>query len=552
MWEWHKKEVSKNRKELQNIKEPLSMSNLLGQFLDQLEVSHTRLFVDRLYDEHPHKNNMFGLKKMLDVYGVKTLGVSINSKNLSQLNFPCILHTHNDFVIVQDLGDGMLTYLTHGKQAKATAEDFKKIWTGHALVVEEQTDAQEPDYRKHLREDHIERLKRLSVPVMLALAAFWGIATRFHTFHAFSIVGVTLSIFGILVCSLLLQKQLHGDSRLGDRVCSLLRHADCNSLLDGEKSRVFGVSWSEVGLGYFVATILLLTLYPTSATSVAVVNWIAMCYGIWSVYYQWHVARSWCTLCLAVQVIVWAGGLAAACFAPFLPDIRTFTFSSLVYATIIMVTHYLLASYVSRKERTRAVQQYRALKANEIVAEALIEQGDYYETTQEDSSILFGNPDASLRVTILSNPHCTPCARMHERVERLLSLSSDDLCIQYIFSSFSKELEDSNRYLISLYDKRNTAITFAAYKRWYEEDKFVYREVLKRVGPSVHAEHIEKEMERHRRWCKATGLRETPTILVNGFLLPKELDLEDLAMITNCNIKSKDGRSTKSSATSAR
>lgn len=512
------------------------MNNLLEQFLDQLEVRHTRLFVDKLYNEHPHRNNMYGLKKMLDIFGVRTLGVSVNVKDLSQLNYPCILHTRTDFVVGTAFDGKAVSYIMHGKTLKSSIEEFKKIWTGHALVVEEETEAKEPDFRKHLREDRIEMAKSLSIPSIILLAVIVCIPFNFKTFQIYSFSGIALSMAGVCLCALLLQKQLYGESRLGDRVCSLLRHADCNSLLNGDKSKVFGISWSEVGMGYFIANILLLTLYPVSLCSVATINWFAMCYGVWSVLYQWRVAKNWCALCLTVQVIVWVMGLTAACSVACDFDAKVLILSCLFFALCIMLVHYLITLYVAQKERVQIMQRYRALKVNRNVAKALIEQGDYYETTLDDSTILLGNPNASMRVTILSNPHCNPCATMHTRVAQLLALNADELCVQYIFSSFNKELEDSSRYLIALYDGQNMASTLAAYKRWYEKDKFDYKDVVKRAGESIHSDTVEREMVRHHEWRKRTGLIETPTILVNGHILPKEYELEDLAMIVNCQI----------------
>lgn len=67
------------------------MKTILENFLDALDISYTKRFTRNLFEEHPHKNNMYGLKKMLDVYGVNTLGVYVEKKKLSELNFPCIL-----------------------------------------------------------------------------------------------------------------------------------------------------------------------------------------------------------------------------------------------------------------------------------------------------------------------------------------------------------------------------------------------------------------------------------------------------------------------------
>ena len=85
-----------------------------------------------------------------------------------------------------------------------------------------------------------------------------------------------------------------------------------------------------------------------------------------------------------------------------------------------------------------AVQQYRAMKADSDVAKTLIEKSEYYETCLDDSAIIFGNPNAKMLVTILSNPHCNPCARMHKRVEELLGTEDKEICVQYVFSSFNK------------------------------------------------------------------------------------------------------------------
>ena len=57
------------------------------------------------------------------------------------------------------------------------------------------------------------------------------------------------------VCAMLMQKQLFNESKYGDRVCSLFHHADCNSVLDGPRAKVFGISWSKIGLGFFIANL---------------------------------------------------------------------------------------------------------------------------------------------------------------------------------------------------------------------------------------------------------------------------------------------------------
>ena len=515
------------------------MKNILEYFLDSIEVNYTKTYADKLYCEHPHRYNMYGLKQMLDVYGVKMLGTYIKNANPSLLTYPCIIHTHDDFVIGLEHNGNTITYMRHGKSTTVPHDVFKRLWTGNALVVEETTIASEPDYKKHQREELISQAKAYSIPAMLVLFIIIGIANHLDAINIYNIIYLLLGLIGVLVSCMLMQKQIFGESLYGDKVCNLLRHADCNNVLNGLNARIFGVSWSEVGLGYFMASILLLSLYPTSAGMVTVINWLAMLYGVWSIYYQWRIAESWCILCVAVQVIIWAMGITAFVYymaTPFNSTISDSLLVGTVFALCIMIVHHYASVYVTGKERSLVVQQFRALKANNAVAKALIEKSKYYEITLDDSSIIFGNPNSDIRVTMLSNPHCNPCARIHIEVEKLLNAKGNDLCVQYIFSSFSEHWEDSSRYLIAAYFNNVQQQTRKIYSSWYAGDKNKYKELILRNADVIGSTKVEMELQKHRNWIKKSGLVTTPTILVNGYELPREFTLNDLSMLTKCNI----------------
>lgn len=467
----------------------------------------------------------------------------MDNKDLQKLNYPCILHIHGDFVVALQCESDTLTYLQHGKRHTVEQTAFLPMWTGNALVVEESTEAMEPDYKAHSQKETESMVKAYSMPGLLALAAVIGMASHIENIGLFNVIRIVLNATGILVCTLLMEKQLFGKSHYGDRVCSLFHQSDCNSVLDGPMAKVFGISWSEVGLGYFMANVLLLAHWPVSVAGiVAVVNWVAMLYGVWSIYYQWRVANSRCVLCIMVQVIVWAAGLIAmAQYAtqPWRLDLVNGLLTCMAFAMGIMAVHQYTTAHITDEERVQAVQQYRALKANSKVAKALIEEGEYYETSQNDSAIVFGNRAASLCVTILSNPHCNPCAKMHPQVEQLLAMGEKDICVQYIFSSFNKDLEDSARYLIACYLNHTEEEALKKYSLWYTKEKSDYKKVVAREAAHIHTEAIENELNKHKAWREKTALVATPTVLVNGYILPTQYKLEDLAMIVNPHLTKK-------------
>ncbi|MEE0521533.1 MAG: peptidase C39, partial [Bacteroidaceae bacterium] len=110
---------------------------------------------------------------------------------------------------------------------------------------------------------------------------------------------------------------------------------------------------------------------------------------------------------------------------------------------------------------------------------------------------------------------------------------------QYIFSSFNKRLEDSSRYLISCYVNNSVDETLRKFDLWYNKDKFDHERIINNSEEYIHTDAVETEMEKHRIWREKTSLTATPTVLVNGYILPQEYELEDLAMIANIDITRK-------------
>ena len=51
------------------------MNSVISTFLRIAQVRHTKSYLDNITQTHPNKNNMLGLKQVLDVYGIDTVGV---------------------------------------------------------------------------------------------------------------------------------------------------------------------------------------------------------------------------------------------------------------------------------------------------------------------------------------------------------------------------------------------------------------------------------------------------------------------------------------------
>lgn len=512
------------------------MKNTLLTFLEQLGVPHTRQYANRLYAEHPNRHNMLGLSQMLQTYGVRTQGVHLPPERLADLPMPCILHLSGRFVVaVEATPQGRIGYVWQGGRRYDEAAALAHQFSGNALLAEATAGATEPDLQRHRLNQWMGQAQWAALGAAALLYALLALLLSRTAPHALTAAFMATDVAGIGLCLLLLQKQVAHGSRLADRVCTMFHQSDCSPVLTSRAARIGPSSWSEAGMGFFAAHLLYAASHPEAAGALSLTLWCAMAYGVWSVYYQAAVIRQWCVLCLLVQGVVWAGGIAAALLWRGSLTATSTWVAQLVQwgalaALAVVVTHKLAEGTTQARGSLEATYRYRALKADVGVFTALLRRAPYHATSAADSAIVIGPADAALGITILTNPHCEPCGRMHQRVEQLLQAAGQgQVSVRYIFKSFTEELEESSRFLIAAHQQLPPAEARRVYAEWYAGGKYHARAFMAR-HPQVeaHTPQVEAELARHHAWQARTGLVATPTVLVGGYVLPPEYTLEDL------------------------
>jgi protein-disulfide isomerase len=210
-----------------------------------------------------------------------------------------------------------------------------------------------------------------------------------------------------------------------------------------------------------------------------------------------------------------------------------------IYAIPLLTLNLLIPHFSRGNQAEQLRHEINSIKSNVDVFNTILIQQPLYEVSKSDSQILFGNPDAQLRITILTNPYCTPCAKMHEKVENLLKDAKENLCIQYIFSSFSEELNYANKYMIAIYLEKGKEETMQLFSEWFTKGKALKELFFENLYLDMINIAIEVELQKHTSWKDKVQLRATPTILVNGYKLPDNYKIEDLLYLIDFNFEIK-------------
>ena len=508
--------------------------NIFVTFLKLLKVKHTNDFSRKYYNEHPHKYNLYGLSSMLSDYGIENVGLSIDNKkdNLPLLEVPFIAHAGNDFVIVNNNTSEKIDYIWRNKNISVSFDEFIKSWSGVVLLAEPSATSGEPKYRANRQKYLFQSFGKHLLLILSCLC----IGMLFFSQKLFNNWGLSMSFLinmtGIYVCYLLLLKQMKIQGSYADKICSLFKQKDCNDILKSESAKLWGIiGWSEIGFGYFISNTIILLFFPHLVTFLAAFNVCALPYTIWSIWYQKKV-KQWCMLCLIVQCLLWViffvNLFANFLQVPLLSATSLFWIGSIYLCPLLCIV--LLVSKLSENIQMEDIkQEINSIKANENVFLSLIKKQPHYLVNRNDSTILFGNPDSKICITVLTNPHCIPCAKLHMKLEQLLFDTRNKVCVQYLFASFSEKLESSSQFMIKVYlEYPDQALHI--YNEWFNGGKFEKEKMFTKYNFSQVHHHQEHIM--HKAWREKNKIIITPFILVNGYQLPEIYKIEDLRFFT--------------------
>ncbi|MDR1501946.1 MAG: thioredoxin domain-containing protein [Prevotella sp.] len=498
-----------------------------------MKVKHTKNFSNKYFNEHPHKYNLFGLSKMLSDYGVENAATKIEDKenNIQNIETPFIAYTGSDFIPVYKITHDSVSYISKNGNVSIPTKDFCEFWTGITLFAEPNSTSAEPNYKENRRKElfgFIQKIFLLSSIFIIFLLAY--ISKSFY-----SNLGLTIGLFvnfsGIYIGYLLVQKQMHIHSEYADKICSLFKQSDCNDVLESKAAKLFGlIGWSEIGLGYFISNTLILLFLSQFISYLALINICALPYSLWSIWYQKNKAKQWCPLCLIVQGLLWAIFIVNLTFGFIqMPILNTtnILIVACLYLIPLLAINMLIPQLSGEEKMEQIIQEINSIKANEDIFLTLLNKQPYYDVYKSTSNIILGNPDGNILITVFTNPHCNPCAEMHSRIEKTLK-QTDKLCIQYIFSSFDKSLDLSNKFLMAVYLNNSQEKARKIYSEWFSKGKFAKESFFQMYEMNIVDEKVEMEFQKHEAWKKQTGLRATPTILVNGYRLPDNYKIEDI------------------------
>lgn len=505
--------------------------------LEGLQVPVTRQTIRQTLETHPAFPDLSSLTDALSEWGVETMAVRLLESHLVEISYPFIAHIEageeSGYVVIEQVQEGIVTYFDpHKGQLREPMATFRSRWQGISLLTEATHASGESQYAARRKAEVITSYRR---PFMLVAAGIFAVAVLLQTPSWLWIALLVGNIAGLIFCIALWSEQAgQGTFSHLKKLCGISSKTDCHQVVNSPAGKLFGwLSIADIGLVYFSGSTL--TLIWGGASTISALLWLniaALPYTLFSVSYQAFVIRKWCTLCLLVQTTLWltaglhgwASNWSITVLAGF--SIRSFLLPGAALALVSLVWVVLKPLLVMPKTIQQTTKELARFKRSESLFTTLLSAQPVIDTGTMTAELVLGNQDAPVTITVVSNPFCGPCADAHDIIEKLLAVYADEIRVVERFAgSPSKEESQTNQVARHLIGLSNHPDLSEALRTWYSNKNYDLLQQRYPTNPAIDSVQVHNE---HMDWCNAVRIEYTPTVFINGQMLPDLFTISDL------------------------
>ncbi|MCG2612723.1 hypothetical protein LZZ85_00465 [Terrimonas sp. NA20] len=494
----------------------------LHQWLKELTVAVPARYLQQKLAAHPEYPSLASITDVLDDLGLDNGAYVVNRNDWNDLPTPFLAHLNDQ--------QGKLVIVHKDDQRELSQGGKLAGWTGIAVFAEKPA-----GWRNVELNDYLLRQRKVNTYWILSLSLLLlsGIAVLIPVFSVASTFLLLSAFAGLGLSVLVIQKESGISNELTEKLCGVQSDEGCAAVIESKGSKISGsFSWSDAGIIYFSAYTLLLL---NGSSLLPILTASAIPFLFFSVYYQWKVIRRWCTLCLLTL------GVIGIQFALLWPSLITMSFHSITISTVALAVAVCLMSAIVWRgvikpllEENQTVQEEKfrlqRFRHNSGMFQALLRQQPKAEVSAWEDDLQLGNADSPLQFVVACNPYCGPCAKTHEVLHKLADRQQVGVTVRFTSNPVDKAdpRTAAVAYLLQLASGRSAAFKKEMLHDWYRVMDLEQFSMQYPDGRSVDVAHA---VQQHQQWIDEARVAVTPTIFLNGHVLPKEYTAEDLLIL---------------------
>ncbi|MDF0708093.1 Thioredoxin [Flagellimonas taeanensis] len=542
---------------------------------ESTEYSNTKVALENLFiiqgeqipvneiERDPKYPRIESIVNFLNRNGIENLVVELGEDSLRKIPFPClaqIIETDDKnlekgqvrFVVLNSLNGRLCNYLDSKKGwVEIEVDTFLDISTGIFVLVSKPEN------------DDVDSISNVvtdaeDVPSMFSVgtsAAIFFILLIGYIFFAkvgvYGKISFAFSLMGVILSFLLVKEEHNFKTGNGSKLCGILSFKgkssnSCSEVINSKASKIFGLSFSDVGFIFFGFIVMVLILnttsYPGTELSLGLIkllNTAALPFTFFSLFYQGVVIKKWCALCVWTQIIIVVNFiLSLFLIEGFNVDFlfNGYPVSIIFTLLLVFIIWKLIRKNYSLSNSLMDTEQKLYVYENDtVVFNGLLKEEKSVPLSTNEYDIVLGNPDSENILLIYTNPLCPSCRKAHQYIDQILKRNQRYFRIVIRFlvaeiseNDFTKSPDNLDTALavsaFQIYRREKSSKDKLGFLKIMEEiysmetinEKSIDKWISERVGTIDGLEYIEKALRNHKRVAVDNGIEDTPTIYING------------------------------------
>lgn len=512
--------------------------NYLFPYLEKEHITIDKTEFEFQIQSHPEYPSLLSIADTLSFFNIDNLATRIAKDQIDVLPIRFIAYLNEAlipprFFFVEKKGDDYL--ISKDKKTNTISrQELEQRWLEIVLVVEKQEF--EPT---KIKKNNINGLF-----LSLLILAFGSVLYSLNT-TVKDILFLLLPTIGILFSVAALKDLFGAKSELLNSFCNLTASTSCATVVGSNKWKIFEiVNFSDLSMVFFSFQFmgLFFSILTNNTDSFFTLEKILLMFAIpvifASLYYQKFVEKKWCPICLVIISIILLelGYLFVFQKVIFTLTVPPVLLNGLVFMSVLIAWLGLKKLLTSQKElKEFQFKGSRFMRNYEVFKNTLLASDKTNYQPLSSGNLIVGNENATLKITLVTNPFCGYCKEAHTIVEEILKKHKDNLCVDFRFNfNVEEDNEPSKKIhqkLICIYYDNGQEAFLTALHNWFEnkdESQLIVSE-----KSTITDLKISEILQEQYMMNQANEISFTPAIIINQYQYPKMFDRNELVYFIN-------------------
>lgn len=509
---------------------------LLKRFLKEKGCRVDIITIQNIYGKHPLPHSIRALSDTLDALHISNMVCRISPAQLNEVPTPAIVFLRESkdlFYIFAGLNEENKLILKSSTHTLIICiDEFCKSWEGDILMIEEE-----------------EKNKNTSLFVyafrqifwFISQSAGWWIGGIFLLIILWSIffnsvlspdiyekIVYSINLLGLGISTLILIKTYWNTSLL-QNVCVVKNIDRCKNIFHAKGALLLGLLPLGILAWAYFFTMIVWGLYLTKNPLPVWLLYSSLSLGFVLYSFIWQLQKSkiclWCLIInvlLVLEFIILAyRGTPLLYGFNYYPDLLVW---GMLYFFVFLFVCKTCMLFTSMIQRNKLIEKNERLLAVNGILPYLLSISPVILTSDFDKvfSINNGLKDFEYRITVIMNPVCDYCGRVHEIISKI-----ENCRIDYLVMTDEKDvkaMQAAKQFITASlsddggWEKANTVMDM-----WYQNG------YLRATDEKDH--NVSEILKAQNDYCYKIGVNSTPAVFIDGRRLPEIYDINDLEYI---------------------